>query len=94
MKKVREKRPVNEIINDAKKQDFSVDATQYSEGRDSIALMKKYSDTILVVGYDTSNGNFRGDYGSITFDNTTPSLQQEPRMKTLFDLFYLPPKRK
>jgi hypothetical protein len=36
MKKVREKRPVNEIINDAKKQGFSVDATQYSEGRESL----------------------------------------------------------
>ncbi len=49
MKKVREKRPVNEIINSAKKQGFSVDATQYSEGRDSIALMKNYNGGLMVV---------------------------------------------
>lgn len=49
MKKVREKRPVNEIINNAKRQGFSVDATQYSEGRDSMALMKNYNGVLLVV---------------------------------------------
>lgn len=41
MTKVREKKPLNEILQEAKRQGFSIDTTQYSEGWESIALMKK-----------------------------------------------------
>jgi hypothetical protein len=83
-------RPLNEILQTAKKSGFAIDTTQYSEGWGSIALMKQYNDGLLVVGYDTTNGNFRGSYGDIAFDRTPPSLQKKERMIMLNDLFYLP----
>jgi hypothetical protein len=48
-------RPLNEILQTAKKLGFAIDTTQYSEGWGSIALMKQYNDRLLVVGYDTTN---------------------------------------
>jgi hypothetical protein len=42
------------------------------------------------VGYDTGLGQFGGTYGLVIFENNTPSLQKEQRMKALFELFYLP----
>jgi hypothetical protein len=41
------------------------------------------------VGYDTGLGQFGGTYDLVIFENNTPSLQKEQRMKALFEMFYL-----
>ena len=48
-------RPLNEILQTAKKSGFAIDTAQYSEGWGSIALMKQHNNRLLVVGYDTTN---------------------------------------
>ena len=90
MKKLREKKTVNEILRDARVQWFCIDATEYSNWFEYLTFTKIHRGEILTVGYDTGLGKFGGTYGLVIFETNTPSLQNKERMKALFELFYLP----